>query len=165
MSFVSRLYVGSISDVELTKVSGFLDTLDGKNSASVMADRGFTIRDMLAQRGVELNIPPFMEGRKEMSAEDIQRGRHIASLRIHVERVIGRIKNYAILKGTMPNTLMRLANQIVSVCAWLTNFQPALIPPPSQCSTEDKVDRYFLTVEDSEYDADSENSETSDTEY
>ena len=165
VSFVSRLYVGSISDVELTKVSGFLDTLDGKNSASVMADRGFTIRDMLAQRGVELNIPPFMEGRKQMSAEDIQRGRHIASLRIHVERVIGRIKNYAILKGTMPNTLMRLANQIVSVCAWLTNFQPALIPPPSQCSTEDEVDRYFLTVEDSEYDADSENSETSDTEY
>ena len=33
VSFVSPLYVGSISDVELTKVSGYLDTLDGKSGA------------------------------------------------------------------------------------------------------------------------------------
>ena len=54
----------------------------------VMADRGFTIHDMLAGKGVTLNIPPFMEGRKQISAEDIQRGRQVASLRIHVECLI-----------------------------------------------------------------------------
>ena len=48
VSFVSPLYVGGISVVELTKVSGFLDILDGKKGASVMADRGFTSRDMLS---------------------------------------------------------------------------------------------------------------------
>ena len=32
-----------------------------------------------------LNIPPFKEGRKQLPSEEIQRGRHIASLRIHVE--------------------------------------------------------------------------------
>ena len=47
ISFVSSLYVGSISDVELTKVSGYLDTLNSKSKVSVMADRGFTIRDLL----------------------------------------------------------------------------------------------------------------------
>ena len=26
--------------------------------------------------------------------------------------------------------MSRLANQIVSVCAYLSNFQPALVPPP-----------------------------------
>ena len=56
--YVSQLYVGSISDVELTRVSGFLQTLDGKSGVSVMADRGFTVCDMLAEKGVELNIPP-----------------------------------------------------------------------------------------------------------
>ena len=30
VSFVSQLYVGSISDSELTRVSGYLQTLDGK---------------------------------------------------------------------------------------------------------------------------------------
>lgn len=159
VSFVSELYVGSISDVELTKVSGYVDTL--KSGVSVMADRGFTIKDMLLERGVTLNIPPFMDGGRQFSREDIQRGRSIASLRIHVERVIGRIKNYSILKGTLPISMIRLANSIVSVCAWLTNFQPALIPLPGDTSTDD-VDHYFQTLEDSDYDADSEASDTQD---
>ena len=47
ISYVSQLYVGSISDEELTRTCGFLDTLAGKSGISVMADRGFTIKDML----------------------------------------------------------------------------------------------------------------------
>ena len=138
-------------------MSGYLDTLDGKSGVSVMADRGFTVRDLLASKGISLNIPPFMQGRKQMSVEDVQRGRHIASLRIHVEHVIGRIKTFAILRGTMPNTLMRVANQIIAVCAWLTNFQPIFIPPPTEPCSQDCVDSYFVD-EESDYDADSEQS-------
>ena len=47
VSFVSDLYVGAISDAELTRVSGLIQKLDGKQNISVMADRGFTIRDQL----------------------------------------------------------------------------------------------------------------------
>jgi hypothetical protein len=57
--------------------------------------------------------------------------------------------------------MIRLANNIVSVCAWLTNFQPALIPLPVDTST-DELDRYFQTLEDSDYDGDSEASDTQD---
>ncbi len=101
VSFVSELYVGSISDVELTKVSGYYCTLDDRSGVSVMADRGFTIRDQLSSKGVSLNIPPFMDGKQQFTPQEIKVGRGIASLRIHVERVIGRIKNYSILKGTL----------------------------------------------------------------
>ena len=159
ISYISPLYVGGISDVELTKVSGFLNTLDGKCGVSVMADRGFTVRDVLKQKGVSLNIPPFMEGRRQLPPEEIQKGRQIASLRIHVERSIGRIKTYKILGGNFPLSMIRIANQIVSVCAWLTNFQPALIPLPAD-SSEDDVDNYFKSVllsdTETEYDADCE---------
>ena len=41
-----HLYVGSISDVELTRSSGFLNKLQDKSGISIMADRGFTIRDI-----------------------------------------------------------------------------------------------------------------------
>ena len=58
-----------------------------------MADRGFTVRDLLAEKGITLNIPPFLDGKQQLASEDIQRGRQIASLHIHVERTIGRIKN------------------------------------------------------------------------
>ena len=162
ISYVSQLYVGSISDVELTRVSGYLKTLEGKGGVSVMADRGFTVRDMLAEKGVNLNIPPFLEGREQLPADKVKHGPSIASLRIHVERAIGRIKNYTILKGTLPITMNRVANQIVSVCAWLTNFQPALVPLANDSAMEDEVASYFQSLQDSDYDADSEASDVDD---
>lgn len=162
VNFVSDLYVGSISDVQLTKECGLIQMLDGKQNISVMADRGFTIRDQLNTIDVGLNMPPFMEGRARLPSEEVQRGRTIASLRIHIERVIGRIKNYSILKADLPLTLSRIANQIVSVCAWLVNFQDVLIPPytgnEEGTEYENDTDTYLLTYfsSDSDYDADTE---------
>lgn len=45
---------------------------------------------------------------------------------------------------------------VVSVCAWLTNFEPVLVPPPVSDYNEGEVDQYFRAVLDSEYDADTE---------
>ena len=105
-----------------------------------MADRGFTIKDMLQEIGVDLNIPPFYEGRKQLPAEEVKKGRQIASVRIHVERAIGRIKNFSILRGNFPLSMIRLANQIVCICAWLSNFQPALVPAPTELSETEAED-------------------------
>ena len=101
VSYVSPLYVGSIPDVKLTRVSGFLAKLNDKSGISIMADRGFTIKDMLRDVGTELNMPPFMGERAQLSAQEVQEGRKIASLRIHVERAIGRIKNFTIHTTTL----------------------------------------------------------------
>ena len=154
-SFISPLYVGSISDVELTRVSGLLKCIEGKPGISIMADRGFTIKDMLDDIGVKLNIPPFMEGRKQLPASEVSEGRKIASVRIHVERAIGRIKSFQILKHTIPITLAGLSNQIVTVCAFLSNFKPVLVPPAEPYSEEEfnsssDVDDYFAELSESE---------------
>ena len=76
VSYVSPLYVGSISDVELTRISGFLSKLEDKPGISIMADRGFTVKDMLKGLGIYLNIPPFMEGRRQLPPDEIDSGRH-----------------------------------------------------------------------------------------
>ena len=156
ISYVSPVYVGSISDVELTRVSGFLTKLEDKPGVSIMADRGFTIKDMLSKLNVDLNIPPFMEGRQQLPAQEVQEGRRIASLRIHVERAIGRIKSFRILTENIPISMARLTNQIVHVCAFLSNFHPALVPPPCDFSDSDDVDEYFQSLVNSDdgYDAD-----------
>ena len=73
ISFVSPVFVGSISDIKLTRESGFLTTLQDKPGISIMADRGFTIKDMLKDIGIELNIPPFMEGRAQLPVKEVQR--------------------------------------------------------------------------------------------
>lgn len=157
--YVSPVYVGSISDVKLTRISGFLEKLPPptSNPLSIMADRGFTVRDQLKQVGYDLNIPAFLEGRKQLTAEECKQTRNIASVRIHVERAIGRVKNFAILKTTLPLTLSRLTNQIVSVCAWLTSFQPSLVPLPDMNQegvNDSDVEEYFDRIYDSDYDAD-----------
>ena len=95
-----------------------------------MADHRFTIRDQLKSVGVELNIPPFLGGKKQLPPTEVQQGRSIVSLRIHVERAIGHMKNLTILSGIFPLQMAWIINQIVSVCACLTNFFPLLYHLP-----------------------------------
>ena len=120
--FVSNLYGGNISDRELTKQSGLLDLLEPGDS--VMADRGFTIADMLDVRGVMLNIPP-LKTNEQFTQREITNTRRIANLRIHVERAIGRIKYFKLLSD-LPNSMARAANQIFFVCTMLSNFRSPL---------------------------------------
>ena len=45
--------------------------LEGKPGFSIMADRGFTIRDILKELNIELNLQPFMEGRRQSPLEEV----------------------------------------------------------------------------------------------
>jgi hypothetical protein len=123
---VSKLWGGRVSDKCITQQSGILNLLEPGDN--IMADRGFDINDILPH-GVHLNIPPFKGTRDQLTAEEVQETVHIASIRIHVERAIGRIKGYHILDGTLPLSLAHVADQIFSVCSYLTNFLPPLLPP------------------------------------
>ena len=125
ISFISQLYTGSISDREITERSGFLDLSFEANDA-VMADKGFTIQDLLPV-GVSLNIPPFLGSSAQMPAEDVVKTQEIASLRIHVERAINKIKNFHIWDGVVPLSLFGIVNQMWTVCAHLCNVQDPII--------------------------------------
>ncbi len=85
--------------------SGFLDQafVDGD---IIMADKGFTIQDILPL-GTTLNIPPFLGQNAQMSAKAVIHTQQIASVRIHVERVINRIKK----SGVVPLSSFGLVNQ------------------------------------------------------
>ena len=87
-----------------------------------MADKGFQIADILPLN-VTLNIPPFLEGNQQMSPEDVIKTQQIASLRIHVERAISKIKNFHIWGRVVPINTFGIVNQMWSVCAFLCNAQ------------------------------------------
>ena len=125
-TFVSDLWSGRASDKLLVQESGILDLLEAGDN--VMADRGFEIEELLVERKVTLNIPPFLgRQRDQFSVGEVDETRKIASLRIHVERAIGRMKKFHILDGDLPITLAPIANHIFKVCAYLTNFSPPLV--------------------------------------
>ena len=57
ITFVSDGWPGKTSDRDLTISSGLIELLEENDS--VMADKGFTIRDVLEKKKCTLNIPPF----------------------------------------------------------------------------------------------------------
>jgi hypothetical protein len=72
-----------------------------------------------------LNIPAFSHG-KNLGVIALKRSRSIASVRIHVERAIGRMKTFKIIKGVIPLPLRWSMNQIIRVIAVLCNLQDVL---------------------------------------
>lgn len=123
ITFLSKLYSGSISDQHITAKSGLLDLVE--EGDDVMADRGFNIRHLLLRKRCTLNIPAFSHGRA-LSAKAVKRSRKIARVRIHVERAIKRIKTFKILSGIIPLRLRFSLNQIVTIVSVLCNMQKRL---------------------------------------
>jgi len=123
--FVSDLFEGSISDRSIVEKSGFLDYINPGDL--VLADRGFTIEDVLLARQAVLNIPPFLGKRNKFTPGEELKTRRIAKARIHVERVIERVKKYKLLNGNIPLSLSAIADQMVFVSACLVNFQEPLV--------------------------------------
>ena len=138
ISFISRLWGGRVSDKYLTHQSGFLRLLEPGDT--VLADRGFDIADDIGLHGGDLAIPAFTRGKSQLTQREVEFSQRLARVRIHVERVIGLMKNkYTILQGTLPVSLVKhkdkdshseLANvdKILIACAALTNLCPSVVP-------------------------------------
>ena len=123
ITFLSRLYSGCISDMHITEQSGLLNKLD--EGDDVMADRGFNIRHLLLTHKCTLNIPAFSHG-KRLSMKGVKRSRRIASVRIHVERAIRRMKTFKLISGVIPLKLRFSMDNIITIVAALCNLQPRL---------------------------------------
>ncbi len=141
VSFISKAWGGRVSDVELVKNSGFISSKLHFPGDQILADRGFTLVDEFAAGcGVQLIIPSFTKGKKQLSAKEVETTRQIASIRIHVERVIGLIKNrYLILTGPIPITMVQSIfdeanktgtssiDKLFTVCACLVNLGDGIV--------------------------------------
>ena len=134
VTFISQLYAGSVSDQAITRDCGILELIEPGDS--VMADKGFDIAYDVLLRGANLNIPPFLKDRQQLSKKNVILTRQIASLRIHVERAIGRIKQYRILSSIVPLTLVNSIDSIWGICCALSLFHPPLVTDPVVSSSK-----------------------------
>ena len=135
ISFISAAWGGRVSDKYLTENSGLLDKL--LPGDVVLADRGFTIADSVAMTGAKLHIPVFTKGRDQLTALEVEESRSIANVRIHVERVIGSVRQkYTILGGPLPTEFISktsddevpLIDRIVRVACSLSNLCDSVVP-------------------------------------
>lgn len=123
--FVSPGYEGSISDKAIVEKSKVLD--DIMEEDQVVVDRGFTIEEMVLRKGGTLVIPPFLGKKKQFSKEETVQTKLIARARIHIERFNERIKNFKIISGVVPMSVVPLLSQIIFILCCLVNFQEPLV--------------------------------------
>ncbi|KXJ07749.1 hypothetical protein AC249_AIPGENE7433 [Exaiptasia diaphana] len=122
--FVSDLYEGDISDVQIFEQSGILKHIEPQDV--ILVDRGFTVQDLVNPLQAHINIPAFLKGRANLSAAEELSTRKIAKARVHVERFNQRLKQFKMVGRTIPLSLAPLATQMVVVACGLVNFQEVL---------------------------------------
>jgi hypothetical protein len=123
--FLSKAWCGRASDRRITMESGFMELIEPGDL--VLADRGFPILEDLAVRNAILAIPPPSSGIEQQERSQVHKTSSVANARIHVERSIGRIKQYTILTNVLPISLVPLIDDIAVVCAALSNLQDPLV--------------------------------------
>ena len=80
---LSCAWGGRVSDKDLTVNCGFLSKL--LPGDVVLADRGFNIEEDVARMQVSFKIPAFTHGCTQLSPQEIEKTRHLANVRIHIE--------------------------------------------------------------------------------
>ena len=133
--FISKGWVGRVSDIHLTKNCGLLKHL--LPGDVVLADRGFNIQEATSMYCAEVKIPPYTKGKKQLSKLEIDEARRLCRIRIHVEQVIGLVRQkYTILQSTLPinmimcegDTEVSTIDKIVFVACALYNDYESVIP-------------------------------------
>ena len=83
----------------------------------VMADRGFTIKENLLLHQAKLAIPAFTNGKSQLDPVSVEKTRGIANVRIHVERVIGLLRQkYSVLQSILPNDYLLCSDKKGNRC-------------------------------------------------
>lgn len=127
ISFISDAYCGSTSDRQICERSDLLKKPMFDSGDAIMADRGFNVQDLFANKNVHVNIPSFLKGKHQLGANEVVRDRRIASKRIHIERIIGLAKTFKILKQPLSAKRVYLGNRILKVCFLLCNFKTCIV--------------------------------------
>ncbi|XP_047034147.1 uncharacterized protein LOC124640422 [Helicoverpa zea] len=128
VNYISPGYGGRITDTCLVESCDFIKCL--QPGMCVMADRGFKhVEPYLRKQGVQLVRPPSVTTGSKLSKNEARETKKIASLRIHVERVIRRLREFNMLKphACINSNLVKVLDDVITIACCLINLQDSLI--------------------------------------
>jgi hypothetical protein len=85
-----------------------------------MADKGFVLNKLLEGTGITMATPHFLCADGQFSSSQGEDNQKIASLMIHVERHIKRVKEYKLFQSTVPLTIVGSVDQLWTIANILT---------------------------------------------
>lgn len=95
-----------------------------------MADRGFKhIEQYVKKSGITLVRPPSVEKGSQMTKSEAKETKQIASLRIHIERVIRRVREFYMLRphACLNFNFVKILDDVIIIACALINLQDSLI--------------------------------------
>ncbi|KAJ8966275.1 hypothetical protein NQ314_003643 [Rhamnusium bicolor] len=128
INFISEGFGGRITDKEIVEASNYLNILPP--NCDVMADRGFKgIGGLLNKKNCNLIRPPSIQTGIQSTKQEVKESKRIASLQIHIERVIRRLREFAILdKHTcLHHELVPKVDYFITIVCGIVNLQGPLI--------------------------------------
>jgi hypothetical protein len=120
VSFISKYYGGRSSDGFITNNCGILTLLEKDDVC--LADKGFP---GVKCKDAIIVMPPFVhDGR--LTEQEVEKTYSVASVRIHVERAIQRVKIHGILNN-FTNDMLPIIDDVLFMRCVLANLQTPII--------------------------------------
>ena len=125
ITFVSNAYGGRASDRVIVEQSGLFEKLEPYID-SVMVDKGFMLDNICELNSIQLIRPPFLKNSQQFSRA--LETASIAQARVHVERVIQRLKTFKILATKLPWEMLDYIDSIMVIIAGIINLDKPVLP-------------------------------------
>lgn len=119
ISLCGAAFGGRASDRVVTKATGVYELCYPGDA--LMVDKGFNIDEDCTANLINLIRPPFQRNKKYSRSESVQCAK-IARARVHVERVIQRVREYGLMCGKIPWTVVPYINELVLIVSGLVNL-------------------------------------------
>lgn len=123
VTFVSRLFAGSVSDLDVFRLSGVTELLSA--DAAVMVDRGFRIERAAP---CAVHRPVFFQ----LQAQSSRTRRPLRLLQVQVGRCLARLQENQLFRRAAPLRVCGSVEELFSVSCCLLNYQK--LPRRSQPS-------------------------------
>ncbi|XP_077498472.1 uncharacterized protein LOC144109521 [Amblyomma americanum] len=124
ITFISKGFGGRTTDAVVTTESKLLSLLEPGDV--ILADKGFpAIRTGVDAQQATLVMPPFATS-SQFTESEVDATYGTASVHIHVERVMQRLKIFQILTNRIPHELARYVDDIFHVVAVIINVKPGI---------------------------------------
>ncbi len=125
ITFISETFGGRTTDTEITVKSKFLELVEPEDV--IMADKGFPhIETGVNNSGGILVMPPFKRGNRQLSSQESRSAYACASVRVHVERCIARMKKFEYLSFVKLSQFKHI-DDVLYVISYLCNMGNDLI--------------------------------------
>ena len=116
ISYVSPAYGGLATDpyiVEDINISSRFTP-----GYMVLFDKGFNVQDLFLQKQVKCELPHH---------HSFDHGKRVARARIHIERVMGRLKEFPLHEHSLQINMIDMCDHIWTIAAAIVNLQPPLV--------------------------------------